>query len=43
MIEEDEGWRQPWLLLIGHDVAVAVILPQLIGDGLDVKVDITVK
>lgn len=28
--QEDEGWRQPWLLAVGHDVAVPVVLPELV-------------
>ena len=41
--QDDEGRGQPRLLLIGHDVTVAVVLPQLIGYGPHVKVDIAVK
>lgn len=41
MTEEDEGWRQPWLLTVGHDVAVTVVLPELVRDGFQVKINIT--
>lgn len=31
MTEEDKRWRQPRPVLIGHYVAITVVLPQLIG------------
>lgn len=40
MTEEDERWRQPWLLMVGHDVAVPVVLPELVGYGFQIKVNI---
>lgn len=39
--QEDEGWRQPWLLMVGHDVAVAVVLPELVRYGFQIKINIT--
>lgn len=38
--EEDEGRREPRSVLIGHDVTVAVVLPQLIGRGGHVEVHV---
>lgn len=43
MAEEDHGRRQPRPVLVGHDVAVAVVLPQLVGCGGHVKVDVAVN
>lgn len=42
MTEEDKGRRQPRPLLIGHYVAITVVLPQLIGCRCHVKVDVAV-
>lgn len=42
MTEDDQRRRQPRPLLIGHDVAVTVVLPQLIGRRRHVKVDVAV-
>lgn len=41
--EEDHGRRQPRPVLVGHDVAVAVVLPQLVGCRGHVKVDVAVN
>jgi len=41
--EKDERGWQPGFLLIGHDVTIAVIFPQLTGYGAHVKVNIAVK
>lgn len=41
MTQEDERWRQPWLLMVGHDVAITVVLPELVRYGFQIKVNIT--
>lgn len=28
--QQDERWRQPKLLMVGHDVTIAVVFPQFI-------------
>lgn len=38
--QEDKRWRQPWLLTVGHDVAVTVVLPELVRDGFQIKINI---
>lgn len=30
MAQQDERWGQPWLLVVGHDVAIAIVFPQFI-------------
>lgn len=43
MAEEDDGRRQPRPVLVGHYVAVTIVLPQLIGRRGHVKVDVAVN
>lgn len=30
MVQQDEGWGQPGLLMVGHDVAIAIVFPDFI-------------
>lgn len=30
MAEQDERWGQPKLLMVGHDVAIAIVFPQFV-------------
>lgn len=41
MTQEDERWRQPRLLMVGHDVAVTIVLPELVRYGFQIKINIT--
>lgn len=41
--QKDERWRQPWLLMVGHNVAVPVILPELVRYGFQIIINITEK
>ena len=39
--QQDKRWGQPRLLVVGHDVAIAIIFPQIIRNGLHFYVNIT--
>lgn len=39
--EDDEGWREDWALMKGHNELVALELPNLVGDGLHLEECIT--
>lgn len=41
--QENERWRQPWLLMIGHNVAVPVVLPEFVRYGFQIIINITEK
>lgn len=41
--QEDERWRQPWLFMVGHNVAVPVVLPELVRYGFQIIINITEK
>lgn len=39
--EDDEGWREDWALMEGHNELVPLELPNLVGDGLHLEERIT--
>lgn len=41
--QQDERWGQPRLLVVGHDVAIAIVFPQFIGNGFHIYIDVTVS
>lgn len=41
--QEYERWRQPWLLVVGHNVAVPVVLPELVRYRFQIIINITEK
>ena len=41
--ENNEGGRQDWPVMEGHDQLVALELPHLVGDGLNLKEGVAVK
>lgn len=41
--EDDEGWREDWPLMEGHDKLVALKLPDLVGDGLHLEECVTME
>lgn len=41
--EDNERWGQPRPVLIGHDVPITVVLPDFIGCGCHVKINVTVN
>lgn len=41
--QQDERGGQPRLLVVGHDVAIAIVFPQFIGDGFHIYIDVTVS
>lgn len=43
MAQEYERWRQPWLLVVGHNVAVPVVLPELVRYRFQIIINITEK
>lgn len=43
MAQEDEGGWEDWLLMVGHNEMVALVLPHQIRNGLHLQIHITVK
>lgn len=43
MAEEDEGWGEDRLLMVGHNEVVALVLPHQIRNGLHLQIHIAGK
>jgi len=43
MAQEDEGRWEDWLLVVGHNEVVALVLPHQVRNGLHLQIYITVK
>lgn len=40
MVQQDQGWGQPGLLVVGHDVAIAIVFPDFVRDGFYIEVNV---
>lgn len=43
MAEEDEGWWEDRLLMVGHNEVVALVLPHQVRNGLHLQIHIAGK